>query len=490
MTSNSRKLAAEAFKRGLFRLGLSFRFARPRGAFCHAGWCQQCKVALSNGRVDLACCLPSSELSSYKKPNIWRKPISILGRLLRPWFYENILLRPTRFQEFFLRQLRRSSSALPLASSKKLLGKNLIMNCNTLVVGGGEAGLAAAETLRESGIDVLLVDEQLNSEKKNIESWHLSGTIALGLYRKSQSQTSALCASTNGSININFERLVVATGAYDRLPIFPGNDLPGIIGSNAFERLCLTDALPVSKTFALYAPKNVALQLANRANDAGIKFAWATGSSELPENIADRVYNSAYPIRALGRGSLQRVQLSDNRTLDCDVLVIGFRQPTYELQIQAGQTPKYQGPGSAILVDGNPDLPLLTVGEAAGVVADVKEHTHALVKQWLAGEASLTEPSSSPAPFPGPFPLSKKVIACPCEDVRVDDIRVALSDGYNSIEHLKRRTGAATGPCQGKLCHAILLQCLAEAGVPATLPTMRPLVRPVSLSNFAGGQHE
>jgi sarcosine oxidase subunit beta len=82
--------------------------------------------------------------------------------------------------------------------------------------------------------------------------------------------------------------------------------------------------------------------------------------------------------------------------------------------------------------------------------------------------------------------LDDGAMVCPCEDVRVRDVRGAIADGFDNIELIKRRTGAGTGPCQGKLCHHALLSCLAEARLPIALPTMRPLVRPVPLSSFAG----
>ena len=74
---------------------------------------------------------------------------------------------------------------------------------------------------------------------------------------------------------------------------------------------------------------------------------------------------------------------------------------------------------------------------------------------------------------------------CPCEDVRRRDALAAIADGFADIELLKRRTGAGTGPCQGKLCHAEMLACLAEAGRKVALPTVRPLLRPTSLAALA-----
>ena len=41
---------------------------------------------------------------------------------------------------------------------------------------------------------------------------------------------------------------------------------------------------------------------------------------------------------------------------------------------------------------------------------------------------------------------------CFCEDVRGHEIRAELAAGYADPELVKRRTGALTGPCQGKYC--------------------------------------
>ena len=81
---------------------------------------------------------------------------------------------------------------------------------------------------------------------------------------------------------------------------------------------------------------------------------------------------------------------------------------------------------------------------------------------------------------------SPDAFLCLCEDVRRRDAAAAIRDGFADVELLKRRTGAGTGPYQGKLCHGEMLACLADAGRPVALPTVRPLLRPVSLAQLAG----
>ena len=75
--------------------------------------------------------------------------------------------------------------------------------------------------------------------------------------------------------------------------------------------------------------------------------------------------------------------------------------------------------------------------------------------------------------------------ACPCEDVRVRDVRRAIADGFDEPELLKRRTGALTGHCQGRLCSATILGLLRDDGRPHAPTTGRPPALPVTLAELA-----
>jgi hypothetical protein len=67
----------------------------------------------------------------------------------------------------------------------------------------------------------------------------------------------------------------------------------------------------------------------------------------------------------------------------------------------------------------------------------------------------------------------------------VGDLRACVADGFRHAELVKRRTGAMTGPCQGKLCASAVLSILREAGVEAVATTARPPARPVTLADLA-----
>jgi sarcosine oxidase subunit alpha len=497
-------LAAAALQAGELTLARSFRLHRPRGAFCHRGWCQQCKVRLGDGRVVLACQTPARELEQWQRPSAHLRAIGFLAERFPPWFHEHRLLRPRALRQTYLNVLRRLSAALPISRAPGNAGAKAwtTRRCHTLVVGGGLSGLTAATELARAGRDVLLVEAQdLGGSANDIpvlspdvdarrrafrqsSALGLENTLCIGLYDEA---TSALCVTDTGAVAITFEELVVATGAYDRLLPVPGNDLPGVIGLRAFERLARLKAIPSGTRIGVYAASAEATRAHAAATAAGCNLAWLAGPDALPETAASDVHPHALLMRIVGRRRIGGVHLGGGQHLACDLLVLGFTQPTYEVQAQAGQHIRFHGVGAPFWTEGATHVPTLVVGEAAGATGPAAAAVDAetSVRGWL-----QARPFDRPVPAAGVCPigaLSDQAMLCPCEDVRVGDIRGAIADGFANVELVKRRTGAGTGPCQGKLCHHALLSCLAEAGIETALPTIRPLLRPVPLSTFAGG---
>ena len=74
-----------------------------------------------------------------------------------------------------------------------------------------------------------------------------------------------------------------------------------------------------------------------------------------------------------------------------------------------------------------------------------------------------------------------------CEDATLADLDRATARGHVDLESLKRDSGLATGPCQGKGCLSTGAAHLAARGGGARLPiTLRAPVHPVPLSVLAG----
>lgn len=85
-------------------------------------------------------------------------------------------------------------------------------------------------------------------------------------------------------------------------------------------------------------------------------------------------------------------------------------------------------------------------------------------------------------------------IVCPCEDVTDHDVADAVRLGHADLESVKRYTGVATGPCQGRQC---LLSCARLLGeltgqAPEAAGTIvhRPPTAPIPLGLLAGEVEE
>jgi hypothetical protein len=240
-------------------------------------------------------------------------------------------------------------------------------------------------------------------------------------------------------VALRVERLVLDTGSYFRPPPIPGNDLPGVVGLDGLERYALASGIRRRARVAVWGPPP------RRARARAIVEAYGSAV----------VWEGERPPRALlGRDRVRALD-ADGR-VECDVFVAAVAQPAIEIALGAGAT--------AALSHG--DLPVLRV-----------EHAPEWVE--LRGEAAAV---TSGVPD---VPASDDAFACPCEDVRVRDVRAAIAGGFAHPELVKRRTGAMTGRCQGKLCAGMVLGLLREAGVACGATTARPPSRPVTLAELA-----
>src|SRR5689334_14874851 len=154
-------LAGAWHKNGVAAISRSFRFHRPRGAFCHRGWCQQCRTQLPDGRIVLACRVPADE-HAHPVPTSHDalRPIRALAERTRPWFYERQTLTGM-LQQAFVKTLRRLSGApsLPPSTDRNVPARHATATrtCEILVIGGGPAGLAAARELARAGSNCIVV---------------------------------------------------------------------------------------------------------------------------------------------------------------------------------------------------------------------------------------------------------------------------------------------------------------------------------------------
>jgi sarcosine oxidase subunit alpha len=501
-------LAASWLKNGHAAITRSFRFHRPRGAFCHRGWCQQCKVRLPDGSVTLACNSTGrgQETAAPDRDRDWLRLAGALAERTRPWFYERQRLGGL-WQQAFVKTVRALSAALPLAARQEREPRRptLTHDCNTLVIGGGPAGVLAADALAHAGRSCVLVQAgELGGTARKLFGkqslpWpeldnrattfdRLDRHLCVGLYEDARR---ALCVGPEGNVLVRFDELVVATGAYDRMPTVEGNDLPGVVGLRGYERLVAQGAIAEGCRVGIYAGMVEAARAASVAQSANLSLVFVAGPASLP-SLTCPTKTGTRLRRIVGSNRVTGVVLDDETTHDCDLFVVGFTQPSYEFQAQNGCAVELVGDPPIVRAVGPGRTRMLVVGEASGWTdpKDLASKVRAAVANWLANDSDTAPDSFTTHAIQQPSSALERpadaAFVCFCEDVRVGDIRAAVAEGYGDVELVKRHTGAGTGPCQGKLCHASLLACMAEAGADVRIPTPRPLLRPVSLRQLAG----
>lgn len=312
-----------------------------------------------------------------------------------------------------------------------------------LVVGGGPAGLAAADTAASLGIDVVLVDEgrrlggQLVKQTHKFfgSGEHYAGTRGIDipdlLCREenktritTMTNTTVLGCFEDGIVTaltgdeqyfkIQAQRVIFATGAAEKFLSFPGNDLPGVYGAGAVQTLMNQYGVVPGKRVLMVGAGNIGIIVSYQLLQAGIPVAAVV---EAAPNIggylvhASKLARAGVPIltrhtilEAKGTDCVQgaviakldekwQVISGSEQELEVDVvcLAVGL-SPVVDLLRQAGCRTKYVPElGGDVPVRNNMLKTSLDWIYVAGDVAGVEEASAAMVEGRLAGAAAAKE---------------------------------------------------------------------------------------------------
>src|SRR5438067_1161595 len=120
--------------------------------------------------------------------------------------------------------------------------------CDVAVVGAGPAGLATAKAASGHGAQDLVIDENARAggqiwrgEDRVAAAECMFGARALGLV----SPGVLLVENAAGAVHVQFDKLVIATGARERFLPFPGWTLPGVFGAGGLQAL-VKSGLPIA----------------------------------------------------------------------------------------------------------------------------------------------------------------------------------------------------------------------------------------------------
>ena len=426
-------------------------------------------------------------------------------------------------------------------------------HCDVLVVGAGPAGLAAALTAADAGARVILCDEQcefggslLSDPAVGIEGKNSSQWLAGALARLRQNARVSLLPRTtafgyfpHNLIGLN-ERLtdhmdsapdhlprerlwqvrarcvLLATGALERPLIFPGNDKPGVmlagaahtylhrygvrVGSKAVIVTCDDDAYQTALDLkaagveiAAIADVRSSIQgpLAAAARGAGIA---VSAQSTVLDTRGDR------RVSGVTLGLMRNGSAAQRRHIDCDALLMsGGYTPSVHLFSQSrgkldwSDALKAFVPGrsaeaerSAGACRGIYDLDAVL---ADGALAAAQALELQVPLNAFKVDAVPRRHDSYLGALPGEASRRKSFVDWQ-HDVTTRDLKLAIREGFHSIEHVKRYTTTGMATDQGKTSNlnamAIVAEQLNRPISQVGLTTFRMPYTPVSFGSFAG----
>jgi sarcosine oxidase subunit alpha len=489
-------IAAALYRSGVRVFSRSFKYHRPRGLYCSAGDCPNCLVTV-DGEVNVRSCecraKPGQKVARQNAwPSVDRDALAIIDRMhwaLPVGFYYKAGIKPKfawPMAEPMIRKMAGLGFVDPHDAPRHLNRVNL--HPDVLVVGAGVAGLSAALAAAAAGKSVLLIDEhtpgarvaagptrdaiagleaQVARDARIDTIWDASAT---GLYEGPL----LIAVAGDETLHVHPQGIVLACGGRELHRVFAGNDLPGVMLARGAARLAGVHGVKPGERAVVWAEQPEALAHVATLRAAGVAIAAVVAPEGLDTSALDGIEVIRGEITAAkGRKALSGV-VAAGRTITCDLLAIGSEIQPNEHLVRLAY-----------------DLPVVIAGDAAGDGLGLDE---AAASGQAAGTAAAAGPALYQVEPQKPRTCGADGYVCLCEDVSVKDLEVAIDEGFDSAELLKRYTTVTMGPCQGRLC-ADQLRAVAARKNPelhrvSNPTTLRPPTRPITLEQaIAGAAH-
>jgi sarcosine oxidase, subunit alpha len=427
-------------------------------------------------------------------------------------------------------------------------------HCDILVVGAGPAGLAAALAASETGNRLMLVDEQaepggslLHDVTSTIDgapaqSWvaHTRATLSARENIVVQPRTTAFGYDNHSHValvervtnhlaappvnqpreriwHVRAGQVVLATGAHERPLVFADNDRPGIMLAESVRAFVNRYAVAPGRNIVFATSGASAYAAAADANAAGLSVTVVDLRREAdcgPEVVALRakgckVLSGHTIVGCTGRKRVAGLivapvgsagQVGAGRILPCDCVgMSGGWTPAVHLFSQSRGKLRYE-PKIDAFVPGTSAQAESSAGAANGTY----DLAACLAEGWAAGadaaglgarrefDATASLTGFQPARLLPTDRDARRVRAFVDfqNDVTAKDINLAVREGFEAVEHVKRYTTTGMATDQGKTSNMNALAVVAgvlDRPIPAVgTTTFRPPYTPVTFGALAG----
>ena len=321
---------------------------------------------------------------------------------------------------------------------------------------------------------------------------------------------------------IRAKKVIIATGAMERPLIFNNNDRPGIILSSSIKKYLDYYGVKCGQKISLFTNNDTAYETAISLNESGVTVNSVIDirnkSNSLivkqAEKLGIKIYWNHTVVNTNGYkriNSIELMQLSEDSTgvvgnkikEECDCLGIsGGWTPRVHLFTQSGGKLKFRDKDNVFINDKS-SSDQISIGSCNGDfdLNDVINNSNNLIKEFLNINNSDYENLKIDCSkeldkkniwlLPSDKPLGKtKPFLDFQNDSTAKDVKLALREGFKSIEHVKRYTTTGMGTDQGKLSNMHALGIIAEtAGVKMGelgTTTFRPPYTPLTFGAIVG----
>jgi len=568
-------LASALLSNGVHLVGRSFKYHRPRGIMTCGSEEPNAIVQIGGNGAFTEPNVRATEQELYDgleatSQNCWPSVEFDIGGInnfispvLPAGFYYKTFMWPKKFWNSVYEPAIRKSAGLGKSPTQPdpELYEHKYIHCDVLIVGGGIAGIIAANISADNGNNTLLIDDKKilggntifqNNENfkindKNSSTWlndkvndlnnkknlTILNRTSLAAYHSYNFLLARENISDHKSINersnklrqrlwkIRAKKVILATGAIERPLIFNNNDRPGVMLANSVKKYIDFYGVRCGNKNVIFTNNDSAYETAISLNKKGIDVIVVdirkNSSSTLVKNANDngiKIYWNHVVVDTQGYKrikSIQIMKLSDDDSnvvgnkinLECDNLSIsGGWTPMVHLFTQSGGKLKFRDEDQVFL----PDTAMsdqVSIGSCNGdfELDDVIKNTVNSCKNFLSISSTNFDDLKINCPkqkeskniwlIPNDKPLGKtKPFLDFQNDSTAKDIKLAMREGFRSIEHVKRYTTTGMGTDQGKLANMHALGIISEtAGVKMGslgTTTFRPPYTPLTFGTIVG----
>lgn len=546
-------LASALLANGVRLTARSFKYHRPRGIVGSGVEEPSTLVEVMGEGASgnrLVTTVPLTEGLVANSVNCWPSPGFDLGavnqvvaRFIPAGFYYKTFKWPNWHLYEPTIRMAAGLAAAPSAPPAKGRFETRYGHCDLLIAGAGPAGLMAALVAVRARLRVMICDDgieaggSLLSRRLKVDGapamdWvaravaelaasphvtHLQNATVWG-YREHNYLMVTETAPDNPALlertwRMRARHVITATGAIERGLVFGDNDRPGVMLASAVQSYVNRYGVAPGARTVLFTTNNTAYAVAADLAAAGVQVAAIIDCRDrIPDEaraqvegmtiLAGHVVTHVRGGRQVRGVSVAPRSGGKAQVIACDLVAMsGGWNPTVHLWSQARGSLRYD-PVLATFLPDTPGQAVSAAGAAKGAFTLTEAlQSGATAAAQIAETAAPRPPTAAAEDLPYAIePLWRveapggKAFVDLQNDVTVDDVHLALREGYSNVEHVKRYTTGGMGIDQGKTGNVNIIGTVALAqgtGMDQIgTTTFRAPYTPVSFGALAGHREE